>query len=89
MRRHLAPALIVVGAMMMMGARDLDWNKMDDAVPAFLTVVTMPFTYSIATGITFGIISFVLIKVASGKLRELHPILVVLCVLLVSFWALR
>ena len=80
-----APALIVVGAMMMTGARELDWGKMDDAIPAFLTVVTMPFTYSIAHGITLGVVSYVLMRLATGQWREIHPIMAVLATLLIAF----
>ena len=82
-----APALIVVGAMMMGGARGLDWSRIDETVPAFLTAVTMPFTYSIANGITFGIVSYVAIKVLLGRFREVHPLMLVLSVLLVAWRA--
>ncbi len=84
-----APALIVVGALMMRGARDLDWAQIDEAVPAFLTVATMPFTYSIANGISLGIVSYVLIKVFRGRFREVHPLMVVLAAALVAFYAFR
>ncbi len=84
-----APALIVVGALMMQGARDLDWSRIDEAVPAFLTAATMPFTYSIANGISLGIVSYVLIKVLRGRFKEVHPILYVLAALLAGFYAVR
>ncbi|RLA36954.1 MAG: NCS2 family permease [Gammaproteobacteria bacterium] len=83
-----APALIVVGAMMMLGARDLDWTQMDEAVPAFLTVVAMPFTYSIAHGITLGIVSYVLIHLVTGQTNKIHPVMWVLAALLIAFHAL-
>ena len=84
-----APALIVVGALMMRGARNLDWSRIDEAVPAFLTLVVMPFTFSIANGITFGIVSYVAIKLLSGRFREVHPLMLVLSVLLVAWYASR
>jgi AGZA family xanthine/uracil permease-like MFS transporter len=84
-----APALIVVGALMMRGARDLDWTRADEAIPAFLTMTGMPLTYSIANGITFGIVSYVAIKLLSGRARELHPMLIILAVLLILFHVLR
>ncbi|MDH3745879.1 MAG: NCS2 family permease [Acidobacteriota bacterium] len=84
-----APALIVVGALMMQGARELDWSKIDEAVPAFLTAATMPFTYSIANGISLGIVSYVLIKVLRGRFREVHPLMHVLALLLIVFYAVR
>ncbi len=84
-----APALIIVGALMMRGAKDLDWSKIDEAVPAFLTLATMPFTYSIANGISFGIVSYVLIKALRGRFREVHPLMYFLGVALIAFYAFR
>lgn len=84
-----APALIVVGALMMRGARELEWNRIDDAIPAFLTMVAMPLTFSIANGITLGIVSFVAIKLLSGRPHQVHPLLYVLAVLLVLFHLFR
>src|SRR5690606_16408304 len=65
-----APALIVVGALMMQVVTRIPWEEASDAIPAFITIVSMPFTYSIATGIALGFISYVLIKVFSGKGKE-------------------
>jgi AGZA family xanthine/uracil permease-like MFS transporter len=84
-----APALIVVGALMMQGARNLDWSRIDEAVPAFLTLAIMPFTYSIANGIAFGIVSYVAIKLLLGRVREVHPLMLVLSVLLVAYYGTR
>ena len=84
-----APALILVGALMMRGARDLDWSKIDESVPAFLTLTAMPFTYSIANGISLGILSYVSIKVLRGRSREIHPLMFVLGAALVAFYAFR
>ncbi len=84
-----APALILVGALMMRGSRDLDWTSADQAVPALLTIAGMPFTYSIANGITLGLVSFVLIRVLSGRYREVHPLMYLLTGLLIAFYAFR
>ena len=84
-----APALIVVGVMMMQGARELDWTKMDEAIPAFLTVVAMPFTYSIAHGISLGIVSYVVLRVLTGRFREIHPVMAGLTVALVLYYGLK
>jgi len=84
-----APALIVVGALMMRGAKELDWLRIDEAIPAFLTLAAMPLTFSIANGITLGIVSFVVIKVLSGRFREVHPLMYFLAALLVLFHSLR
>ena len=70
-----APALIVVGFMMLTLVKDIPWDKLEDALPAFLTIVGMVFTFSISKGIGFGFISYCIIKVASGKWREVHPVM--------------
>jgi adenine/guanine/hypoxanthine permease len=81
-----APALIVVGALMMRGAHDLDWTRIDEAVPAFLTIVLMPLTYSIANGIGLGILSWVAIKALTGRVREVGWVMAALAVLLAAFY---
>jgi AGZA family xanthine/uracil permease-like MFS transporter len=65
-----APALIIVGIFMMRGVGHIDFMDFEEAAPAFLTFVLMPLTFSIATGLAFGLISFVLIKTLTGKLKE-------------------
>ncbi|MGB3587249.1 MAG: NCS2 family permease [Tunicatimonas sp.] len=66
-----APALILVGMLMMQSIQKINFNNFDEALPAFLTMVLMPFTYSIANGIAAGIIFYVLIKVVKGKFSEI------------------
>ncbi|GAE82816.1 NCS2 family permease [Bacteroides reticulotermitis] len=65
-----SPALIIVGLFMISAVAKIDFNNMTDGLPAFLTVVFMPFTYSIAEGIVFGMLSYMLIKLCSGKHKE-------------------
>ena len=65
-----AAALIYVGVLMMNCVRDIDWTNITDAVPAFLTVAIMPFSYNISYGIAFGIISYLLISAFTGKIRK-------------------
>ncbi|MGW0192540.1 NCS2 family permease [Nonomuraea sp. NPDC003201] len=83
-----APALIVVGFLMMTSIRDIDWDDFEIAIPAFLTVVIMPFTYSISNGIGAGFISYVLIKAVRGKAREIHPLLWGVTILFVVYFAI-
>ncbi|MFF3406091.1 NCS2 family permease [Streptomyces sp. NPDC002742] len=66
-----AAALVVIGAMMMMNARHVDWADRATAIPVFLTVVIMPFTYSITAGVAAGVISYVAIRISQGKAREI------------------
>ncbi len=84
-----APALVLVGALMMRSAGDVEWSRPEEALPAFLTIVAMPFTYSIANGISAGIVSWVLLRVLRGRVREVHPLLGALALGLVIFFAVR
>jgi AGZA family xanthine/uracil permease-like MFS transporter len=69
------PALIIVGFLMMTQIKDIDWTDVTIALPAFLTIILMPFTYSIAVGIGAGFITHVVLKVATGKSKSIHPLL--------------
>lgn len=70
-----APALILVGFLMIAVVKDIEWDHMDEAIPSFLTILTIPVTYSISRGIGIGFVSYVLIKVLRGKLRDIHPLM--------------
>ena len=82
-----APALVVVGAMLMAQVRDIDFTDYSIALPAFLTIVVMPFTYSIANGIGAGFVSYVVIRAATGKARQVHPLMWVIAVAFVAYFA--
>jgi adenine/guanine/hypoxanthine permease len=79
-------ALVLVGFLMMMAVRQIDWTDYEIAIPAFLAITLMPFTYSISNGIGAGVISYVVIKVAVGKAREVHPLLYGVAVLFVLYF---
>ena len=70
-----APALVVVGFLMMSNVREIPWDDLEVAIPAFLTIVVMPFTYSITNGIGAGFISYVFLKVARGRSAEVRPMM--------------
>ncbi|GAB2605463.1 NCS2 family permease [Streptomyces capparidis] len=70
-----APALIVVGFLLMTQVRFIPWDELDIAVPVFLTVSVMPFTYSITNGIGAGFVSYVLLQTVLGRARKVHPLL--------------
>jgi AGZA family xanthine/uracil permease-like MFS transporter len=82
-----APALVVVGALMIAQAREIDFTDFSVALPAFLTIVVMPFTYSIANGIGAGFISYVVIRAVTGKAREVHPLMWGIAVAFVAYFA--
>jgi AGZA family xanthine/uracil permease-like MFS transporter len=79
-------ALVVVGFLMMMSVRQIDWTDYSIGVPAFLTITLMPFTYSISNGIGAGIISYAVLKVAVGRARDVHPLLYGVAVLFILFF---
>lgn len=76
-----APALIIVGSLMMGAISEINWKKIDEGFPAFLIILSMPLTSSIATGIALGFISYPLLKIAKGKWREVHPLVYIFAVL--------
>lgn len=76
-----APALIIVGLFMISSVAKINFNDMSEGLPAFLTIVFMPFTYSIAEGIVFGMLSFAFIKVCSGKYKDVSTTVYVIAVL--------
>ncbi len=78
-----APALIIVGVLMIKGATDVNWGDFEEACPAFLTISMMPFAYSISDGIGFGFISYSVIKLARGKAKEVPVLVYVISVLFV------
>mgnify|MGYP001997522371 FL=1 len=81
-----ACALIIVGSLMMRQAADIDWSDLEVAIPAFITMILMPFAYSIAAGIAWGIIAYVLVKVVAGKYQEINAVMGVLFVLMIMFY---
>jgi AGZA family xanthine/uracil permease-like MFS transporter len=78
-----APALILVGALMTQSIAHIDWQDFSEAVPAFITMLATPLTFSIATGLSLGLISYTVVKVAAGKLREVNTLIWILTVLFI------
>jgi adenine/guanine/hypoxanthine permease len=78
-----APALILVGGLMMQSISEIDWPDFSEAFPAFVTVVAMPLTFSIATGLSFGVITYTVVKLAAGKHREVSIVLWALTILFI------
>ena len=80
----IAPPLILVGTMMIGGLRHIAWDDPTEAIPAFLTMVMMPLAVSITEGVAFGLVAFVLLKLATGRRREVHPLIFVFAVLFLA-----
>ena len=79
-----SPALIVVGSLMIKAVRDIEWDDFTEALPAFLTLVVMPLTFSITDGIAFGFISYGLLKLVTGRAREAHWLIYVFALLFIA-----
>lgn len=76
-----APALILIGALMMESIKEIDFSDFTEALPAFFTIAIMPFSYSIANGIAAGVIFYPIMKLTTGRYKEVHPIMYILAVL--------
>jgi AGZA family xanthine/uracil permease-like MFS transporter len=85
----IAPPLIIVGSMMMTSVKSIEWEDYTEALPAFLTLIMMPLTFSITDGIAFGFIAYVLLKLLSGRAREVNAFVYTFAVLFVVRYALR
>ncbi len=83
-----APALIIVGALMIKSVTKIDWFDFETALPCFLTIAMMPFAYSISDGIGFGLISYTIIKLARGKAKEVPVLVYILSVLFILSYIL-
>lgn len=81
-----APALIIVGVLMASSLKNIDWDQFEIAVPAFLTIVAMPLTYSIATGIALGFIFYPITMVLKGRYKEINPIMYGLFVIFILYF---
>jgi AGZA family xanthine/uracil permease-like MFS transporter len=82
------PALVVVGFLMMLQVRGIDWEDIEIALPAFLTIILMPFAFSITVGIGAGFVSYVLIKIVRGKAGQVHPLLWLVSIAFVLYFAI-
>ena len=82
-----APALILVGALMCQSVAHVKWTDFTEALPAFLTLLAMPLTFSVATGLGFGLISYALVKLGTGRRREISPLIWILAALFVMRYA--
>jgi AGZA family xanthine/uracil permease-like MFS transporter len=80
------PALVVVGFLMMTQIKKIDWEDYGIAIPSFLTIILMPFTYNISVGIGAGFVSHVVIRIAQGRRKEVHPLLLLVSVLFMVYF---
>ena len=78
-----APALVIVGLFMMSPILKVDLNDFTEAIPAFLCIIMMPLTFSIADGIVFGMLSFVILKLLTGRYKEISPVMIIIAVLFI------
>ena len=83
-----SPALVIVGFLLITQVRNIDFDDYAIAIPAFLTIVLMPFTYSITNGIGAGFVSYALLKATQGKAREVHPLLWLVAALFLVYFGI-
>ncbi len=79
----IAPALIMVGFLMIRGVRSITWDEPTESIPAFLAIVIIAFSFSITEGIAFGFMSYALLKILTGRLRDVHPLLLIISIVFV------
>lgn len=82
-----APALVIVGSLLCSSLSEIEWNKVEFAIPGFLTMILMPLTYSIGEGIAFGFLSYVIIMIFKGEGKKVHPVMYVLGALFIVYFA--
>jgi len=85
----IAPALIIVGYLMMKSVRQIDWDDLTEAIPAFLAIIIMPLTASITEGIAFGFVSYAILKLATKQGRKVHPLVYLFSVLFIVRYFLK
>lgn len=83
------PALVVVGYLMMKQVKEIAWDDLEIALPAFLTIILMPFTYSITAGIGAGFLGFVFLKLVRGRSRDVHPLMWLIALLFLIYFTLE
>ncbi|HLR72044.1 MAG TPA: NCS2 family permease [Pseudogracilibacillus sp.] len=81
-----APALIIVGILMSTALKSIEWERFEIAVPSFLTIISMPLTYSIATGIAIGFVFYPITMIMKGKAKEIHPVMYGLCAIFILYF---
>ena len=85
----IALPLIIVGSMMMSSVKSIQWEDYTESLPAFLTIIIMPLTFSITEGIAFGFISFALLKLLSGRGKEVNALIYIFAALLALRYVLK
>ena len=84
-----APVLVIVGCMMVSSFRDIDWNDLSEAIPAFFAGIFMAFCYSISYGIATGFISYCIVKICKKETKDIHPVIVVVSLLFILNFVLQ
>ena len=84
-----APAHIIVGSLMCSSLKEIEWERAEIAIPSFLTILLMPLTYSIGEGIACGFLTYVILMIFKGKAKKVHPVMYVLALLFIIYFAIR
>ena len=84
-----APALVIIGVLIMAGITKINWNEPSEAIPAFLTAIGIPLTFSIADGMALGFISYALLKIMSGRTKDANPAFYVISAIFLALFVAR
>ena len=82
------PALVIVGFLMMTQVTNIEWKSPEIALPAFITIIMMPFSYSITNGIGAGFIAYLVVQLARGRVKEIHPLMWVASLMFIIYFTL-
>jgi len=82
----VAPALIMIGYLMIRLVADVDWSRPEAGIPAFLVIAGIPLTFSISAGIGFGVLGYVAVMTSTGRARQVHPLMWALVPLFLAFF---
>ena len=83
----VAPALIMIGYLMIRMVAEIDWTRPEAGIPAFLVIAGVPLTFSISAGIGFGVLGYVAVMIGIGRIREIHPLMWAMVPLFLAFFA--
>jgi AGZA family xanthine/uracil permease-like MFS transporter len=83
----VAPALIMIGYLMIRLVADIDWSRPEAGIPAFLVIAGVPLTFSISAGIGFGVLGYVVVMISTGRARQIHPLMWAMVPLFLAFFA--
>ncbi|HQL64333.1 MAG TPA: solute carrier family 23 protein, partial [bacterium] len=84
-----APALVIIGFLMMQSITQINFEEIESAIPAFIVIISIPFTYSISHGIGYGFITYVILKIAKGEFKKVHPLMYAASIIFAAYFIIE